>query len=108
MDFDDLVLKATEPYRNGCSWRLILTGPYATTALQRLEYGCYFGPYAMASDAGALQADLTERSDWDGRGCTVKLKPETVEAAMKRECPCCHAPLFVTPNGEVSGPRKGD
>lgn len=97
-DFDALVLKATEPYRNGCSWRLVLTGPHATAAPQRLELGCYFGPFAMASEAGALLAELGKRSDWDGGACTVHLKPETVAAAMRRECPCCHAPLFVMPN----------
>jgi DNA repair protein RadC len=41
--------------------------------------------------------------DWDGNGCTVKLKPETVAAAMRRECKCCHAPIFTT---KQSAPYK--
>ncbi|MBP8789677.1 MAG: hypothetical protein KBH41_19870 [Azonexus sp.] len=98
MDFDELVIKATAPFRNGCSWRLMLTGPHATTTPQRIEYGCYSGPFAMANEAGDLLMALKAMDDWDGNGCTVKLKPETVSAAMKRECKSCHAPIFTTIN----------
>ena len=103
MDFDELVIKATAPFKNGCSWRLVLTGPHATTTPQRIEYGCYFGPFSMAGKAGELLTELKAMDDWDGNGCTVKLKPETVAAAMRRECKCCHAPIFTT---KQSAPHK--
>lgn len=97
MYFDRLLLKATAPYRNGCSWRLVLAGADSATARHRIEFGCYLGPFSMDLEAGDLLKELTSRADWDGSGCAVRVPYETLRSMMRRECPLCRAPFHKIP-----------
>lgn len=92
----DLIVKATKPFPNGCSWRVVLSQlPNRRTWI---EPGCYGGPYALAGSAGILYGVLKDRGLDTNARHELEIDPPSLSRILERKaCPECGAPLFLEP-----------